>query len=192
MRAEEGRTWWLGVLAVTIGLLGCAPAEDSAATPDSDAAAADTDTPTPVERAAPSLDPAEIWASLADADYQSWDLWPGKGRLYAGVEPHGMLLTTYLNPTAARALAVGATIMPPGAIIVKENYMPDGTLAAITTMHKVEGFNPEAGDWHWVKYLPDGSVDGDGAMHGKVPGCIACHGGKRDNDYIFTAELGDG
>ena len=80
--------------------------------------------------------------------------------------------------------------MPNGAIIVKENYMPDGQLAAITTMYKVDGFNPEANDWHWVKFLPDGSVDMDGMAQGKVPMCIGCHSGRADNDYIYTGDLG--
>ena len=52
-----------------------------------------------------------------------------------------MLLTTYLNDVALQALSSGASRMAPGAIVVKENYMPDSTLAAVTTMFKVEGYN---------------------------------------------------
>lgn len=33
------------------------------------------------------------------------------------------------------------------SIVVKENYKPDKTLAAITVMHKVAGFDPAGGDW---------------------------------------------
>ena len=48
---------------------------------------------------------AAIWAHLQQSDYQNtWTLWPGKGELYTGQEPHGMLLTTYLNDIALRAL----------------------------------------------------------------------------------------
>ncbi len=36
--------------------------------------------------------------------------------------------------------------MPAGAIVVKENYMPDKKLAAITVMYKVAGYNPEVGN----------------------------------------------
>ena len=103
---------------------------------------------------------AAIWAHLQQSDYQSsWTLWPGKGELYTGAEPHGMLLTTYLNNIALRALNSGAPIMPPGAIIVKENYMPDRTLAAITTMFKVRGYNPDVNDWFFTKHLPSGVLD---------------------------------
>lgn len=36
----------------------------------------------------------------------------------------------------------GVGSMPSGAILVKENYMPDSTLAATTVMYKVDGFDP--------------------------------------------------
>ena len=137
-------------------------------------------------------DAAELWAFLGSVDYRSWSLWPGQGERYPGGEPHGSTLTTYVNRVASAALEEGAVEMPPGAIIVKENYLPDGQLGAVTTMYKVRGFNPEAGDWHWVKFLPDGSVDNEGRAQGKVPGCIGCHTGKADNDYLFTSPLGGG
>lgn len=141
----------------------------------------------------PEADAAALWGYLQDVDYQAnWALWPGKGEQYEGAEPHGMLLTTYLNEPARGVLTGPEATMPPGAIIVKENYTPDGTLAAITTMYKVEGYNPEAGDWHWVKFLPDGSVDNDGMAQGKVQGCIGCHGGEADNDYVMTESLAGG
>lgn len=71
--------------------------------------------------------------------------------------------------------------MPDGAIIVKENYGPDQQkLVAVTPMYKVEGYNPDAGNWFWAKYAPDGSVQ----AAGKVDSCIECH--KTADDYRFT------
>lgn len=140
--------------------------------------------------AMPEASGAALWAYLQGSDYRSnWPLWPGKSEKYEGTEPHGMLLTTYVNDLGHDAITSAAGAMPASAIIVKENYMPDGTLAAITTMYKVEGYNPEVGDWHWVKFLPDGSVDADGMAQGKVEMCIGCHGAKADNDYVFTGSL---
>ena len=53
-----------------------------------------------------------IWAHLQQSDYQStWTLWPGMGELYTGREPHGMLLTTYLNDVALEALNSKASRM---------------------------------------------------------------------------------
>ncbi len=124
-----------------------------------------------------------LWASLQQANYaDNWTTVPGKGTLYRGQGPHGMLLSTYLNPAAAKAMAEKPGSMPDGAIIVKENYKPDKTLAAITVMVKENGYSPEYGDWFWVKYAPDGSVQ----AAGQPAGCISCHGSVRSNDYIFT------
>jgi hypothetical protein len=75
--------------------------------------------------------------------------------------------------------------MPPNAIIVKENYMPDSTLAAVTVMYKVRGYDPTHNDWFWLKMSPADSV----LAEGKVQGCIDCHAGAASNDYIWTASL---
>ena len=98
--------------------------------------------------AQPDTTGAAMWAYLQEVGYQSnWQPWPGKGELYSGQEPHGMLLTTYLNDVAAGALTAQAGSMPEGAIVVKENYMPDSSLAAVTVMYKRSGYNPEHNDW---------------------------------------------
>ncbi|MGH7531122.1 MAG: cytochrome P460 family protein [Gemmatimonadales bacterium] len=138
----------------------------------------------------PDTTGAAVWQHLQNAEYQAnWQTWPGKAELYTGQDPHGMLLTTYLNEAAYDALLASAGRFPPGAIIVKENYMPDSTLAAITTMYKVRGYNPQGADWFWVKHLPDGSVDEGGAAQGRVAMCIDCHGARSENDYIYTGSL---
>jgi hypothetical protein len=73
--------------------------------------------------------------------YTAWQLWPGKGKLYPGTEPHGALLTTYVNDVALKSIKAQKG-MADGSIIVKENYMPDKMLAAVTVMYKVKGYNP--------------------------------------------------
>lgn len=147
------------------------------------------------QAAGPDTTGAALWAHLQQAKYrENWALWPGKGRLYKGQEPHGMLLTTYLNPAAKRALDGDAERMPAGAIVVKENYMPDSTLAAVTVMYKVRGYNADHNDWFFTKHLPSGELDkmpNGMAMQGRLPGCQNCHGGVKANDYIFTGKLGE-
>lgn len=116
--------------------------------------------------------------------YRAWDLWPEKGRLYKGTEPHGALLTTFVNDTASHSIKKKKG-MADGSIIVKENYTADKKFVALSVMYKIKGYNPEAGDWFWVKYAPDGKVEASG----KVKGCIDCHSKKKDNDYIFTGAV---
>jgi len=118
-------------------------------------------------------------------EYRSWPHWPGKGSLYQGQHPHGAFLTTYVNPEAAKAISARAGTLPDGAMVVKENYSADKQLAAITVMYRVKGYNPEGGDWFYLKYAPDGSID----KEGKVAGCIGCHAAVRGNDWLFTGPV---
>ncbi len=137
---------------------------------------------------APDTTADALWTHLKDSDYRAnWDLWPGKGRLYEGIEPHGMLLTTYVNGIAAEGLAAGKLAdLPAGSILVKENYMPDSTLAAVTVMVRRPGYNPDHQDWLFAKYDPRGEAE----AFGRVAGCQACHGTADNGAYIFTP-IGD-
>jgi len=142
---------------------------------------------------APDTTGAALWSYLQQQDYQeNWALYPGTTELYEGTEPHGMLLTTYVNDAARRALRNDADRMPDGAIIVKENYTPNADLAAITVMYKRDGYNAEHHDWFFAKYLPDGSLDqapNGMALQGRVPGCQACHSAQREHDYLFMGNM---
>ena len=89
----------------------------------------------------PDTAAASVVDYLEEVDYQNnddWKLFPGSTKKYEGRDPHGMLLTTYVNPAAFEAIEDDATT-PSGSIIVKENYMPDGNLAATTIMYKKSG-----------------------------------------------------
>lgn len=116
---------------------------------------------------------------------EKWDLWPGKGKLYKGQHPHGAYLTTYVSPMALGAIEDKAGKIPDTAFIVKENYTPEKKLAAITVMYRVKGYNPEAGDWFWLKFAPDGTIQ----KEGKVAGCINCHKAVEGNDWLFTGPV---
>ena len=120
-----------------------------------------------------------------DNPYQGWSLFPGKDKFYKGQHPHGALLTTDVNDVALGGIKQKVGTLASGAIIVKENYMPDKTLGAVTVMYRVDGYDSEAGDWFWAKYNADGSI----AKEGKVAGCIGCHTAAINNDWIFTGPV---
>ena len=177
------------VLAMAVPLLGIACSGGEQAAEDS----------SPQVAAAPAVEMpdttgAAVWGYLQAVGYrESFSLWPETSELYTGREPHGMLLTTYVNDVARQALTTGASAMPEGAIVVKENYMPDSTFAAVTVMYKVTGYNPEHADWFFTKHFPSGelfAMPNGMAMEGRLPGCQNCHLGRRDNDYLFTSDLG--
>jgi hypothetical protein len=129
-------------------------------------------------------DGASLWTYISSENpYKNWDLWPEKGEFYLSEEPHGALLTTYVNDKALDVIEGKKGVMPDGAIIVKENYMPDKTLETISLMKKIDGYNPQANDWFWVEYKPNGEIE----KEGKVFNCIGCHSKERENDYLFTS-----
>jgi len=129
---------------------------------------------------------AAIWSLLKQMDYsKKWRMWPAKTSLYPGKEPHGALLTTYVNIPAFMAIAGKKGMLPNGSMVVMEDYSTDKKLSDITVMFKVQAYNPEAGDWFWAKYAPDGKIEAEG----KVDTCIKCHGQNKDNDYVMTGPL---
>lgn len=175
-------------LALAFGLAGCAPGEDAEMADEA------TEDEAEVSLELPDTVGADVWGYLQAVDYpEAWALWPGRGARYPGGEPHGAMLTTYVNDIARGAIESRAGSIPAGGIVVKENFMPDSSLAAVTVMYKVDGYNPDNNDWWFGKYLPDGTLDRspDGTpLEGRVGGCTGCHGGAAGNDFIFTAPLG--
>ena len=135
----------------------------------------------------PGADAAELWNFITETSpYGEWNGWPGLEGHQPGNAPHGAIIRTFLSGHGVHNIQDAEKgTFDNGIIVVKENFMPDTTLAAITVMYKVEGFNPDAADWFWVKYQPDGTVDAAG-----IPkGCVTCHGAKADNDYIMLGSL---
>lgn len=186
-----GKKNWFGLklifllaLALTFGFAGC---EQSGG----DAAESAESNPAPqasVQVPEPDTTARAVWAHIQEKEYRSnWDFWPGRTPYYQGTEPHGALLSTYLNGPALRGLLVlreenGVADLPAGSIIVKENYTPDTTLAAVTVMYKAEGYDPAHDNWWWMKRLADGTVE----AAGQVSSCIQCHEAARDVDYLMT------
>jgi hypothetical protein len=126
-----------------------------------------------------------FWNWLQAAQYRNWSPLPGQtADAFAGKSPHGAQVKVYVNRTAVSE----PQQMPSGAALVKENYGEDGqTLMAVTVMYRSEGYDPENGDWYWVKYEPDGGVSRmDGmAVAGRVQMCADCHAGAQGGDYVF-------
>jgi len=134
----------------------------------------------------PPPDGKAVYAYVTETDsYKGWPLWPDKGELYEGQHPHGAFLTTYVSKKAVKTIKKKRGTFRNGTIIVKENYMPNKKLAAVTVMYRVNGYDPDAGDWFWAKYKADGTVE----KEGKVKGCINCHSAQIMNDWVFTGSI---
>lgn len=146
------------------------------------AKAEETAKPSKPEIAMPGADAEKVSEyMMKDHPYKRWKLFPGTKKMHKGGDPHGTLLTTYVNHVAMNSINKKMGFAE-GSMIVKENYTSDKKLVALTTMYKVKGFNPEAGDWFWVSTAPDGKVQASG----KVSACIDCHAKAKAADYVFT------
>jgi hypothetical protein len=141
--------------------------------------------PAETQAAMPGPDAVKLYDYITKSvPYTEWQLFPGKGRMYQGQQPHGAFLTTYVNREAFFSIG-DKKGMSDGSIIVKENYTPDKKLDSITVMYMIKGYNPEAADWFWAKYGSEGKV----IASGKVAACIACHESKKNNYFIYSGPV---
>ena len=132
----------------------------------------------------PGPDPGGLWIYLTQSNpYKNWAFWWDHKDFQPGREPHGAFHRIYVNLKARRSYQAPVQY---GTIIVEENYNRDKKLESIAVMYKIKGFNPEGGDWFWVKYLPDRWPP---EVQGKVSDCINCHRSMESNDFIFSHEL---
>lgn len=132
----------------------------------------------------PPPDAKALWKYVTEVDpYEGWGFWPGHAGIYQGQSPHGAYLKFYANSVALKAIRENTLPLPDGSILMKANYGKDKeTLKSLTPMYKSEGYNPEAGDWFWAKYKPNGEA----LVSGKLESCIDCHKTVQDKDWIFT------
>ena len=82
--------------------------------------------------ALPETTSGSVLAYLEEVDYQNndeWKLFPGSTEKYPGTDPHGMLLTTYVNPAAFEAIEDGATT-PSGLDLGQGELLPRGEISA--------------------------------------------------------------
>jgi cytochrome P460 len=127
-----------------------------------------------------------LWDRIAvESDYTDYGFWPGHEGDSPGQSPHGAFHRIYVNRTLLSALPIANRTAPNGTLIVKDNLNSAREIDSITVMAKIDGFDPENGDWYWAKYGPDGSVQAAGAL----AGCITCHAGVAANDYVILRRL---
>lgn len=135
----------------------------------------------------PEPDPDKLWRFITqESAYDSWGFWGDHKGLQPGGAPHGPFHKVYVNERGLKSMKAP---VQHGTLIVKENYGDETgkELKAVTVMYKVKGYNPEAGDWFWVKYTPQGVAE----KYGRPQGCINCHASLVDNDYIMVHGFGD-
>lgn len=127
-----------------------------------------------------------IWELIKfNQPYKKYSYMPEHEGLLPGQSPHGLLHKIYVNDTFLNSLPNSSKVAPYGSVIIKENYTINEEIDKITVMVKVKGYNPTAGDWFWAAF----SNNGDILAEGTLTGCITCHSGMEDNDYIIVKQL---
>lgn len=128
----------------------------------------------------PEPDASTLWEYITEVnDYKQWDSWPDYQGIRKARGPHGPMNRVFVND---KGINSDKTPVNYGTIEVKESFDADKKLKNVTVQYKVEGYNPEDGDWYWALYAPDGTVK----KAGKISGCIGCHAGAKDNDYVMV------
>ena len=131
----------------------------------------------------PGPNATEFWTYITETSpYTEWKFWDDFSGMQPGNSPHGAFVKVYVNDILHKA---ENTPVPFDSIIVKEAFNSDKKMTALTVMYKIKDYNPEGGNWYWVRF----STEGKGGPEGKVAMCIGCHKPKADNDYIFVHKI---
>ncbi len=143
------------------------------------------------------------FGNAEDVDYskQLWAKMEAKGlnstpaNLYVGGPPHGPVREVLEAVIGGKRIIVKRNFGGEGVSVETVSQDRAKFLKAITVMAKREnGYDPENGDWFWVKYKPDGSLHTNAKgmkLAGKIAkgmdkGCIACHQSASGNDLVFV------
>ena len=127
-----------------------------------------------------------LWNRITvETDYKTYRHWPGHEGVQPGQSPHGIFHRVFANSMLVDSLPIQDRKAPYGTIIVKENLTIDKELDKFTAMAKVEGYDPEHNDWFYAAFDKEGKVLAEGAP----TGCVSCHAGMMDNDYIIIQAL---
>lgn len=118
-----------------------------------------------------------LWSEVQG--YTKWGRFPGHPGLEPGKSPHGKFISTYVSSREAQ----GEGTPPYGSIVLKENFQSKdpGSLDSLTVMKRIEGYDPENGDWFWARYTPSGKL----THAGRVAMCSDCHFDAGGDDFLF-------
>jgi hypothetical protein len=157
----------------------------------------------------------KFWSYLLSNNYKHWSPPKGKSTDFVAnqnpaTNPHGVYTKSYVNRTATASTNGFAH----ESTLVVENYRSDRSLESIAVMYRSRGFNPQANDWFWAVYNPDGSIkqmsgadfaqvqNSNGLRQasaytspkklvGRTTTCIKCHTQAAGNDLVFSNDRSD-
>ena len=128
-----------------------------------------------------------FWSFLVkkDAAYNTWKELTREAAVEGVENPHGPVLKTYVNKTAAADLVN----LPVGSVLVREDYDDQRKRQSISVMYRVKDYDKEHGHWYYLRYSETGAVlkgRDNKPLAGKVASCIDCHAKAGNKDYVFS------
>ena len=95
----------------------------------------------------------------------------------------------YVNGLADETITGGRATFPPGAVIVKEKLIADGSVArtggpvsgVAGMIKRAPGFDPKNGDWEY--FYSDKIAE---LSTGRLQNCGECHSNAKSTDYVFS------
>jgi len=118
------------------------------------------------------------------ADYQTWQTPSWVAGYQESAHPVPTYVRYYVNDIGMSDI----DNPPAGSIFVKEQFDEDHNFLNLTVMKRIEGYNPEAGDWYWAIADTDGQVTNGGRLDDRwTSNCISCHSrGDGGGDLLFV------
>lgn len=182
------------LIALSLALAGCSDGDSAADAPPEPADEPITevtdpsDEPEPNEMVEPPAepDPPPAVAEAGLPDYTAgFRDFTGLVSLNipAGSAPHGGVKSVWANND--RETTVEDAFFPEGTIVVKEGERGGDSAAIIAVMRKVNGIDPEHGDWEFIEWSrSDPSSPYTVLAQDSV--CWGCHAGAVETDWVFT------
>ena len=136
-------------------------------------------------------DDAALFALIGESGYTYYVGTPGITAGF-GNSPHGFERVRF-NAIAKAALDSSGKLpagnsFPTGSVIVKEVYSSaTGSIILYSIMKKDPSSAVSGSGYQWAEIKPDGSVAFSTGKKGD--GCISCHSGSANRDFIRTFDL---
>ena len=134
----------------------------------------------------------KLWQKMENKGFNSKD-----ANLYVGGPPHGKVREVLEGKIDGERVIVKRNYRGKNITVAKVAANRAKYLKSVTIMQKRKGFDPEDGDWYWVKYAPNGTVMKNKkgmslagkVAKGKPVGCIACHASAPGGNFVFNHNM---
>jgi hypothetical protein len=137
----------------------------------------------------------ELWQSIDG--FMSWNEPAGwEGIVPSSDGTHGPYVQIWIDDLTLNALDSGSEI-PDGAKLVKCGYsdaegnpVSDSLGHSLTAMWKIDGYDPDHGDWFWARF--DGTTGEVATFAGQESACYSCHSADPDSDWVWYDDVEPG